>query len=86
MDDVEIQVHAVVQRCLKKLKHDSPHEDFDLIIRDFSPAIHIQMRKTQLSELMISLFEEFVLDSPVLKERCYTIMAVRWIMRRACLS
>jgi hypothetical protein len=68
-DDTAIQIHAVTEYALAELAERFPGEEFDLIVRDFAPAIHIRIRKTQLSELLKGtsegfVFEEFGLDTP----------------------
>ena len=50
MNDIEIQIHAITQQAFKELKEKSPNEDFDLIVRDFSPAMCIQLQKTKSSD------------------------------------
>jgi hypothetical protein len=67
--DTAIQIHAVTEYALTELTKKFPGEEFDLIVRDFAPAIHIRIRKTQLSELLKGtsegfVFEEFGLDTP----------------------
>jgi hypothetical protein len=69
VDDIEIQIHAVVEGALTELRNKFPEKEFDLILRDFAPSIHIQLRKTQFTELLKSridgyVFEEFGLDTP----------------------
>ena len=69
MNDINIQIHTVAEYCLGELKKKFPGKEFDLIVRDFAPAIHIRMRKTQLSEILKNthegfVFEEFSLDTP----------------------
>ena len=67
--DTAIQIRAVTESALIELRKKFPGKDFDLIVRDFAPSIHIQIRKTQLSELLKHtpegfVFEEFGLDTP----------------------
>jgi hypothetical protein len=68
-NDIAIQIHAVTESALIELRKKFPGKNFDLIVRDFAPSIHIQIRKAQLSELMKHtpegfVFEEFGLDTP----------------------
>ena len=68
-NDIATQIHAVTESALIELRRKFPDKEFDLIIRDFAPSIHIQIRKTQLSELLKHtserfVFEEFCLDTP----------------------
>mgnify|MGYP001618537889 CR=1 FL=1 len=69
MKDLNIQIHTVTEQALFDLRKKFPNKEFDLIIRDFAPSIHIKMRKIQISELLKNtpesfLFEEFCLDTP----------------------
>jgi hypothetical protein len=69
MKDIAIQIHAVTESALAELRKKFPNSEFDLIVRDFAPSIHIQIRKTQFSELLKHtsegfVFEEFCLDTP----------------------
>jgi hypothetical protein len=69
LKDIAIQIRAVTESALIELRKKFPGKDFDLIVRDFAPSIHIQIRKTQLSELLKHtpegfVFEEFGLDTP----------------------
>lgn len=67
--DIAIQIHAVTGSALTELRKKFPGCEFDLIVRDFAPSIHIQIRKNQFSELLTHtsegfVFEEFCLDTP----------------------
>ena len=69
MNDIDIQIHAVTESAVTELRKKFPHSEFDLILRDFAPSIHIQIRKNQFSELLTHtsegfVFEEFCLDTP----------------------
>ncbi|MFH1197781.1 MAG: hypothetical protein V1720_18920 [bacterium] len=69
MNDINIQIRTVTEYALTELKKKFPGKEFDLIVRDFAPAIHIRMRKTQLSEMIKNtpegyVFEGFGLDTP----------------------
>ena len=68
-NDIAIQIHAVTGIALAELRKKFPGCEFDLIVRDFAPSIHIQIRKNQFSELLTHttegfVFEEFCLDTP----------------------
>jgi hypothetical protein len=67
--DIPIQIHTVTEDALAELRKKFPDKEFDLIVRDFAPSIHIRIRKTRLSEMLKSrsegfVFEEFGLDTP----------------------
>lgn len=69
MNDTTIQIQAVTESALTELRKKFPGREFDLMVRDFAPSIHIQIRKTQFSELMKHasegfVFEQFCLDTP----------------------
>ena len=69
MNDITIQICTVTEYALAELRKKFPDKEFDLIVRDFAPSIHIQIRKTQLSEVLKNtsegfVFEEFGLDTP----------------------
>ena len=66
MNDITIQIRAVMEYALIELKKKFPDKEFDLIVRDFAPAIHIRMRKTQISEIIKNTPEGFVFE-----EFCY---------------
>lgn len=69
INDITIQIHSVTEFALTELRKRFPDKEFDLIVRDFAPSIHIRIRKTQLSEMLKKtsegfIFEEFGLDTP----------------------
>jgi disulfide oxidoreductase YuzD len=69
MNDITIQIKTVTEYALAELKKKFPGKEFDLIVRDFAPSIHIKMRETQFSEMLLNtpegfVFEEFGLDTP----------------------
>jgi hypothetical protein len=69
INDITIQIRSVTEFALTELRKRFPDKEFDLIVRDFAPSIHIQIRKTQLSEVLKNtsegfVFEEFGLDTP----------------------
>ncbi|MCF8267494.1 MAG: hypothetical protein K9I69_05365 [Ignavibacteriales bacterium] len=69
MNDINIQIETVTKYALAELRKKFPGKEFDLIVRDFAPAIHIRMRKTQLAEMLKYsgegfVFEGFGLDTP----------------------
>ncbi len=68
-NDIAIQIRAVTGSALTELRKKFPGRQFDLIVRDFAPSIHIQIRKNQFNELLTHtsegfVFEEFCLDTP----------------------
>ncbi len=69
MNDITIQIRTVTENALVELRKKFPDKEFDLIVRDFAPSIHIRIRKTELSEMLKNtsegfVFEEFGLDTP----------------------
>lgn len=64
MNDIEIQIHAITQKALQELNGKDSNEEYDLIVRDFSPAVRINLQETNDGETILDVFEEFVLDTP----------------------
>ena len=80
MNDITIQIRSVTEFTLSELRKKFPGKEFDLIVRDFAPSIHIRMRKTQLSEMLkntskVLSLRNSVWTLPVRRELCITLMA-----------
>lgn len=72
LDDIRIQIEAVTRQSLSELKEKFPGKSFDLMLRDFSPAIYLQIGEIQLSQVVKRTLKEPVVDTikKSLQEAC----------------
>ncbi len=63
LDDVKIQIEAVTRQSLCELREKFPGKSFDLMLRDFSPAIYLQIGEIQLSQVVRRTLKGPVVDT-----------------------